>query len=67
MEAAFVSVIPLPLVTGTRTSYAETSTRLREAAGDQLPTGDLTPEVYETMMARWDDKASGRRAAGPSG
>jgi hypothetical protein len=23
-----------------------------------LPTGDLTPEVYEAVMARWDDKAA---------
>jgi hypothetical protein len=43
---------------GTRTTYAETLTRLREVSGDQLPTGDLTPEVYEAVMAHWDTKAA---------
>ena len=36
---------------GTRNTYAETLTRLRVVAGDQLPAGDLTPEVYEAVMA----------------
>jgi site-specific recombinase XerD len=43
---------------GTRTTYAETLTRLREAAGDQYPTDALTPEMYAAVMARWDDKAA---------
>jgi hypothetical protein len=38
---------------GTRTTYAETLTRLRGVARNRLPTGDLTPEVYEAVMARW--------------
>jgi site-specific recombinase XerD len=53
-----VAVDRFPRRPGTRTAYAETLTRLRESAGDQLPTGDLTPEAYETVMARWDDKAA---------
>lgn len=43
---------------GTRATYAETLTRLRATAGDRLPVGHLTPELYETVMARWDDKAA---------
>ncbi|MEU1589046.1 hypothetical protein [Micromonospora sp. NPDC005710] len=43
---------------GTRTTYAVTLTRLRDLAGDLLPVGHLTAEVYETVMGRWDDKAA---------
>jgi site-specific recombinase XerD len=42
----------------TRATYAETLSWLRVVAGDQLPTGDLTPEVYAAVMARWDAKAA---------
>src|SRR5689334_19445914 len=42
----------------TYATYAETLTRLRAVACDRLPTGDLTAEVYETVMAPWDDKAA---------
>jgi hypothetical protein len=43
---------------GARATYAEMLTRLRDAACDQLPNGDLAPELYERVMARWDGKAA---------
>jgi integrase len=43
---------------GTRTTYAETLARLTALVGDHFATGDLTPEVYEAVMARWDTRAA---------
>jgi len=43
---------------GTRTTYAETLARLTALAGERSATGDLTPEVYEAVMARWDERAA---------
>ncbi|MCX4823230.1 site-specific integrase [Streptomyces sp. NBC_01142] len=43
---------------GTRTTYAETLALLTALAGDQFTTGNLTPEIYEAVMARWDARAA---------
>ncbi|MFT9472636.1 hypothetical protein [Streptomyces sp. 11-1-2] len=43
---------------GTAPPYAETLVRLRALVGDQFATGDLIPEVYEAVMARWDEGAA---------
>jgi len=42
----------------TRSTYAETLARLRTVAGDRLPTAELTPEIYEAVMAYWDQRAA---------
>jgi len=42
----------------TRNTYAETLTRLRGVAGDRLPTAELTAEIYEAVMAHWDERAA---------
>jgi len=43
---------------GTRTTYAETLARLTAAVGEAFPTGQLSCEVYEAVMARWDQRAA---------
>jgi site-specific recombinase XerD len=43
---------------GTRATYTETLGRLRAAAGDQLTTAALTPEIYQQVMDRWDTCAA---------
>jgi integrase len=43
---------------GTRATYAETLARLRAVAGDRLPATELTPEIFEQVMARWNQRAA---------
>ena len=41
-----------------RATYAESLTRLRAVAGDRLPASELTPELYEQVMTRWNERAA---------
>jgi len=43
---------------GTATTYAETLAHLLAVAGDTLPAGALTLEVFAATMARWNERAA---------
>jgi len=43
---------------GTRVTYAETLEWLLTSTGDGFAVAELTPEVYEAVMERWDERAA---------